>query len=515
MGVAGAFTTVDFIVLIVYLLAVLAAGVYFTDKDMTGKEFFRGDGTIPWYVTSMSIMATLLSPISFMTLAGNSYAGSWLMWFAQLGIFIAVPFAIKFFLPIYAKLDIDTAYDYLERRYSGRSLRYIGSIFFVVYQLGRMSIIMYLPSIALAQVTDISAVTLTILMGIIALIYSYTGGMKAVLWTDFIQSVILIGGVILLLVFLVSDIDGGFAPVFEALGDNKFLGNDQPLFSANLVQDSVFLLIIGAGFNTLSSYVSSQDIVQRFTTTNDLKKLNKMMLTNGFVGLALTAIFYLIGTGLFIYYTVQNPGLAEGVPQDEIFIYYIAHRIPQGITGIIIAALYAAAQSTLSTGINSVASSWTMDLQSLFMKGEMSEKQNKRIGQIVSLVVGIVATGVAILMTKADIVSAYRWFNGFMGLVLGILGGTFGLGIFTKRGNIYGAYAGLVASTSIMIWIQYFLPAGTVSIWANSLISISTSMIVGYIVSLLTKKVEAPKYTTVYDIPKIKEEMNDMNWMSE
>lgn len=150
MGVAGAFTTVDFIVLIVYLLAVLAAGVYFTDKDMTGKEFFRGDGTIPWYVTSMSIMATLLSPISFMTLAGNSYAGSWLMWFAQLGIFIAVPFAIKFFLPIYAKLDIDTAYDYLERRYSGRSLRYIGSIFFVVYQLGRMSIIMYLPSIALA-----------------------------------------------------------------------------------------------------------------------------------------------------------------------------------------------------------------------------------------------------------------------------------------------------------------------------------------------------------------------------
>ena len=102
-----------------------------------------------------------------------------------------------------------------------------------------------------------------------------------------------------------------------------------------------------------------------------------------------------------------------------------------------------------------------------------------------------------------------------MGLVLGILGGTFGLGIFTKRGNIYGAYAGLVASTSIMIWIQYFLPAGTVSIWANSLISISTSMIVGYIVSLLTKKVEAPKYTTVYDIPKIKEEMNDMNWMSE
>lgn len=113
MGNVG-FTTIDMIILIVYLLVVLVAGLLFSKKEMQGKEFFKGDGTVPWYVTSVSIFATLLSPISFMTLAGNSYAGTWLLWFAQLGMIFAIPVAIRFFLPIYARLDIDTAYDYLQ-----------------------------------------------------------------------------------------------------------------------------------------------------------------------------------------------------------------------------------------------------------------------------------------------------------------------------------------------------------------------------------------------------------------
>ena len=110
------FTTIDLIILVVYLAAVLFAGLYFSKKEMKGKEFFKGDGTIPWWVTSVSIFATLLSPISFLSLAGNSYAGTWIMWFAQLGMIVAIPITIKFFLPIYSKLDIDTAYHYLEIR---------------------------------------------------------------------------------------------------------------------------------------------------------------------------------------------------------------------------------------------------------------------------------------------------------------------------------------------------------------------------------------------------------------
>ena len=175
------FTTIDFIILVAYLAAVLFAGLHFSKKDMQGKEFFKGDGTIPWWVTSVSIFATLLSPISFLSLAGNSYGGTWIMWFAQLGMLIAIPLTIKFFLPIYSKLNIDTAYHYLELRFDSKGLRVLGALMFIVYQIGRMSIIMYLPSMVLASLTGINVNILIIVMGVIAIIYSYTGGLKSVL----------------------------------------------------------------------------------------------------------------------------------------------------------------------------------------------------------------------------------------------------------------------------------------------------------------------------------------------
>ncbi|MGL5243756.1 MAG: sodium:solute symporter family transporter, partial [Sarcina sp.] len=236
------FTWIDMVVLVVYLGAVLFAGLAFSKKEMKGKEFFKGDGTIPWWVTSVSIFATLLSPISFLSLAGNSYGGTWILWFAQLGMFIAIPLTIKFFLPLYSRLQIDTAYHYLELRYKSSGLRILGAIMFIIYQIGRMSIIMYLPSVVLAQLTGISVNLLIIAMGVIAIIYSYTGGLKSVLWTDFIQGVVLIVGVVFALVFLLTSINGGIGAVFDSLGTGKFLASDQVVFNPNIFKTSVFII---------------------------------------------------------------------------------------------------------------------------------------------------------------------------------------------------------------------------------------------------------------------------------
>ena len=347
------FTTIDFVILVVYLGAVLFAGLHFSKKDMQGKEFFKGDGTIPWWVTSVSIFATLLSPISFLSLAGNSYGGTWILWFAQLGMLIAIPLTIKYFLPIYSKLNIDTAYHYLELRFDSKALRVLGALMFIIYQIGRMSIIMYLPSMVLANLTGINVNLLIIVMGVIAIIYSYTGGLKSVLWTDFIQGSVLLIGVTFALIYLLSSIDGGAGAVFDTLRQGKFLGAEEVIFDANILKNSVFIILVGAGFNTCSSYISSQDIVQRFTTTTDTKELNKMMLTNGALSIFIATVFYLIGTGLYVFYN-QNPVLAQTAQQDQIFASYIAYQLPVGVTGILLAAIYAASQSTLSTGLNSV-----------------------------------------------------------------------------------------------------------------------------------------------------------------
>lgn len=490
------FTWIDTAVLVIYLLGVLFAGLWFSNKEHQGKEFFKGDGTIPWWVTCVSIFATLLSPISFLSLPGNSYGGSWILWWAQIGMLIAIPLTIKYFLPIYSTLQIDTAYHYLEKRFGSKGLRILGALMFIVFKTGRMSIIMYLPCIALAELTGINVNILIIVMGIIAIIYSYSGGLKAVLWTDFIQGVVLIVGIALTLVVMIASINGGFGTVMDTLTTgHKFLLENEVWFSSDILSTSVFVILVGGGLTTFSSYVSSQDIVQRFTTTTDIKQLNKMTLGNGVLSIFAATVFYLVGTSLYVFYT-QNPDLLMTTRQDLVFATYITYELPAGITGILLAAIFAASQSTLSTGINSVATSWVLDIQSV-INPEMSSERQTKIAQYISLGIGILAIIVAIFLASGDIKSAYEWFNSFIGLALGALVGMFVLGAFSKHANAKGAVAAFIVSSIIVIYLKYFVPS--VSYWTYTIITIISSLVVGNIVSYLTdKSFVAPKGTTVY-----------------
>ena len=483
------FTMIDLAIVIIYLAAVLFAGMHFSKKKMTGKEYFKGDGTIPWWVTSVSIFATLLSPISFLSIAGNSYNGTWVLWFAQLGIFIAVPLTIRLFLPVYSKLKIDTAYHYLELRYKSKGLRVLGALLFIIYQIGRMSIIMYLPSVVLAPLVGININVLIIIMGIIAIVYSYGGGLKSVLWTDFIQGLVLIAGVVFTLIYLVFSIDGGIGTIFTTLQNGKFLAPNEVVFDPNILKSSVFIILVGAGINTFSSYISSQDVVQRFTTTTDIKELRKMTFGNGFLSIGTTTVIYLIGTALFVFYH-QNPQLLQTAHQDQIFASFIVYQLPIGISGILIAAIYAASQSTLSTGLNSVATSWVLDIQDSFNR-QISEEKQTKIAKLVSLGVGIIAIIVSMILANGEIKSAYEWFNSFMGLVLGVLAGIFVLGVITKKATSMGAYAGFFTSAIIVINLKYNHPE--VTSWSYAIISIGVSCIIGYIISLIHLAIKKQK----------------------
>lgn len=489
------FTWIDTAVLVIYLLGVLLAGLYYSKKEMQGKEFFKGDGTIPWYVTCISIFATLLSPISFLAIPGNSYHGSWIFWWAQLGMLFAIPLTIRYFLPIYSKLEIDTAYHYLQKRFQSGNLRILGALMFIIYQLGRMSIIMYLPSMALAEVTGLDVNMLIVVMGVIAIIYSYSGGLKAVLYTDFIQGTVLIVGIALSLVVMIGSIHGGWGTVWDTLTTgHKFMLENEVWFSPDIVSSSVFIIFIGGGLGTFASYISSQDIVQRFTTTTDMKQLNKMTLGNGVVSIFAATVFFLVGTALFVFYQ-QNPDLLTTDRRDLVLAAYITYELPAGLTGILLAALFAAAQSTLSTGINSVATSWVLDIQSV-LNPAMEMKKQTRIAQFISLGIGILSIVVAIVMAGSDIRSAYQWFNSFIGLALGALAGMFVLGAFCPKANAKGALMGFIVATAVVLYLKYFVPS--VSFWSYTLITIVISLIVGNVVSRITEpNYEAPAGTTV------------------
>lgn len=505
------FTWIDTTVLIIYMIGVLLAGVYFSKKEMQGKEFFKGDGSVPWWVTCVSIFATLLSPISFLALAGNSYGGTWMLWFAQLGMIIAIPLTIRYFLPIYSKLDIDTAYHYLEIRFNSAPLRVLGALMFVLFQLGRMSIVMYLPCVALGSLMDPQTISqqtlidiLIVGMGAIAIVYSYTGGLKAVLWTDFIQGVILIGGITLTLVYIIFKLDGGLGDVTESLTTGgRFLADGEKWIDwTNLLGTSVLVTLVGGGITTFCSYVSSQDVVQRFTTTTDIKQLNKMTIGNGILSIFCASVFYMVGTALYLYYN-QNPELiTEGFKeaQDKVFAYFITYELPVGITGIILAALYAASQSTLSTGINSVATSWVMDIQIKFTPNMDYARQTK-IAQYISLAVGVFAIIVAMYLSRLGVKSAYELFNSFLGQALGALAGVFVLGAFTRKTTALSAFIGFIAATASVFFVKSNMPY--ISFWMYAVIAIIVTLIVGIFVSkiqsIITKQEFcAPKGSTFF-----------------
>ncbi|GAA0593523.1 sodium:solute symporter [Virgibacillus siamensis] len=497
----GNFQVIDYIILFAYLLFILYIGIAVAKKEMKGKEFFKGDGSIPWWVTSVSLFATLLSPISFLSLAGNSYSDSWQLWVAQLGLFISVPVAMIFFLPVYRNLNLDTAYEYLERRF-GKNLRVIASVLFIIYQIGRMSIIMYLPSIALSAVTGIHSVLIILFMGIIATVYSAFGGIKSVLWTDFIQGVVLIGGGIFALIVLIFSIQGGLPEIFETgIADNKFF-SEEVIFDPNILNDSLFIIFLGAGLSTAFSYISSQDMVQRYLTTTDIKQMNKMTIGNGVLSLGTATLFFFIGTALYVFYKQQMGADMPSGNSDIIFANFIVSELPAGVSGLLIAALFAAGQSTLSTGLNSVATSWTLDIQRI-INPNLSDDASTRIARAVSWIVGIFSILFAIVLVYTDISSAYEWFNGLMGLILGIIGGTFTLGIMTRKANAKGALLGFIATSIIAVYVSYFTDT---TLWAYSVINLIASVVFGYVFSLIfagkSNAEDEDKRLTFYDINK-------------
>ncbi|KEI07512.1 sodium:solute symporter [Clostridium botulinum] len=496
------FELVDYLVLIGYLLFVLIVGIKVAKKEMKGKEYFRGDGTIPWWVTAVSLFATMLSPISYLTLAGRSFKGDWSSWVGQLGIFLAVPLTIMFFLPVYKKLNIDTAYEYLEKRFDKR-LRLLGSLMFIVFQIGRMSIVMYLPALALSLVTKVDINILIVLMGIIAIIYSYVGGIKSVLWTDFIQGIVLSLGAVFVVIFLCFTVKGGFSEIISmGVKDSKFLDLSS-MMDINIFKESFFITLIGAGFGTLSSYVSSQDMVQRYTTTTNIKEMKKMTYLNGLLSIGVATLFFFIGTGLYAFYT-QNPTLLLTHKEDQVFASYIVSQLPAGISGLLLAGIFAAGQSTLSSGLNSVATSWTLDVHKV-LKGSMDNDKATSLAKFLSLAIGIVSIVVSIILAHSNLNSAFAWFNGFIGMVLGLVGGLFGLGVFSKKANSKGALLGFVVAVIVSVGIKYYTK---VNFWAYSIISIAVCMIFGYIFSLMFKEKVKDNINelTIYGISK-----NDLN----
>lgn len=296
------FGWVNYTALFIYLSAMLAVGGYFAKKNKDTEDYFRGGQKIPAVVAGLSMFATGLSSITFVAVPAKCYATDWTFIVVNFMLILVIPFAIFFVMPRFRKINATSAYEYLEQRFN-LFVRLFAALSFILFQIGRMAIVMFLPALALSAITSLSVVQCILIMGILSVIYCTLGGLEAVVWTDAVQSVILLGGGLLSFFIIVNHLDGGFSEfVSIAQTDNKFRMVNWDFSKTSIFTSSLWVLVIGGIGQNLVPLVSDQATVQRYMAVSDTRAARKAMLTSLYVGLVATFLFFGIGTALYVFY---------------------------------------------------------------------------------------------------------------------------------------------------------------------------------------------------------------------
>ena len=475
------FGAINFSVLIVYLAAMTGVGFYFMRKNRNTDDYFRGGQQIPWWVAGCSIFATMLSSITFMAIPAKSYAQDWVLLLGNFMIICVAPLAVYLALPFFRRIDATSAYEYLEKRFN-RPVRLLASGFFSVFHIFRMGIVMSLAGLALTTLTPFTPVQSVLIMGVLSMLYCTLGGLEAVVWTDTLQTFVLLGGALLCFILIVLQLDGGIGDLFHvASADGKFKFAEFDFSSLSYTTMAVWVVLIGSLGQNISSYTADQAVVQRYMSTKDQKMAARSIWTNALLSVPGSVLFFGMGTALYVYYKT-NPGqLDPTMNTDQIFPLFISTQVPVGIAGLIVAGIFAAAQSTVSTSMNSTATTLVTDFLQPFRVFK-SDLSYLRAGRVLTFGLGIAGTLLGLLFVNPAITSLFDTFLTVIGLFMGILGGIFCLGMLTRKANGAGALAGLFCAAGLLWAVRRY----TAVHWMlYAAIGVSACFILGYLFSLI------------------------------
>lgn len=492
------FGTLNWIILSLYLLAMLLVGAYFTRRASKNTDaFFKAEGKIPAWAAGFSIYATTLSAITFMSTPEQAFLQDWSYSVGNLSIIVMIPILIKFYVPFFRKLKVTTAYEYLEHRFSP-VLRILGSILFMLYHIGRVAIVIYLPIIAITSVSNINPIIIALFVGGLCIIYTFLGGIEGVIWSDVIQGILLLGGAMLVGFLGVHFIDGGWGTVWnDAVTDHKLFSNLD--WKTDMLARFIPLIFAGQFFNGIYQYTGSQDVVQRYQTTSSMKETAKSLWTNGLLAFITIPVFYGMGTVLYSYFNHVET-LPEGFNTTAVVPYFIIKVLPEGVAGLVIAAIFAAAQSTVASSLNAISSCAISDFKIRFFNDKFKKFNDVTLARAIIIISGVLSLSVAIYLMVSNQAQTWNLFLAITGLFGVPLAGIFAVGIFTKRANTPGVLTGLIVSAVLTYFAQHL----NISPFIVSCVSFVSSFAFSYIVSLLLPQFN--KNTTGLTVQTINEE---------
>lgn len=440
---------IDLIIFFLFTGGIVVFGCSFFNKKLSSDEFTSAGRSLPGWVVGMSIFATYVSSISYLGYPGNAYSSNWNAFVFSLSIPIASYFAAKYFVPFYRNQGSVSAYSFLEERF-GTWARLYASACYLLTQIARMGSILFLLALPMNLLMGWNIQLVIIFTSIAIIVYSMLGGIKAVIWTEAIQGFILIGGALICLVVLLFSMPEGPTQTFEmAIADHKF---DLGSFSADLSTSTFWVCLIYGIFTNLQNYGIDQNYVQRYHTAKNEKEAKFSALFGGYLFIPVSAIFFLIGTALYTYYQVYPELLpAEGIKADYVFPLFIVNQLPTGLTGLLIASIFAAGMSTVAT---SVTSSSTIILTDYYqrIRKQTSDRERLWVLKVASLVIGVLGILIALALVNVDSILDAWWklSSIFSGGMLGL----FLLGYLAKKAKNIDAAIGVICGAIVIAWIS-------------------------------------------------------------
>lgn len=458
-----AFHPTDLLILLLYLAAMVGIGLHFAKRQKTAEDFFLAGRRMPWLVVAMSMYASLTSAITYMGLPGLAYRSNVTLLAVAVVSPLLAPVLIFVFYPVYRKLGITTSYEYIGIRF-GESARRTAAALFLLARLGWMATVIYAPALALSVATGLPLPASILTMGILATIYTTAGGLAAVLWTDVAQFVTLIGGAVISALFLVRLNPDGAAGILSFAAEHDRLQLDG---SISLWRMTLTGVAISFFFQMMQDYGTDQVTVQRLMSTRTRRGMARAIVFNAATDFVIISLLLFIGLGLFAYYQ-QHPGaLPETIVGDRIFPWFIAHVLPTGLSGLLIAAIFAAAMSSMDSGINSMATVISHDfIFPLF--GRQDGSRAVRTARILTVALGLLATALSIqLFFFSGAKGIIETFASFMGMFSAPVLSLFLLGLLTRRASFAAWIPGALAAIALNAWLQttavswiWYFPSG-------------------------------------------------------
>ena len=489
----------DWSVFLGYLAVVIGLGLYFANKQRDNDDFFLGGRHMHWLPVGLSLFATTFSSNSFVGLPAEGAFGDYHQLLAIYFIpFVVIPITCIWFIPFYKGLGFTSLYAYLERRFC-RPVRLTASLIFMAYSAGWMGTMLLAVSRILNVVLDTQSSVQTMLVitavGFLATLYTAVGGVKAVIWTDTIQAFALCGGMIFLFALLLARIDGGWNGFLSAgSAAQKF---EMFRLDGGLAVRNVYSACAYGFFVYMGGQLASYGAFQRYVTVDTVSEARGALMIKGGFTLFSCTLFFLVGSALFVYYQQSHPEVfqqfSDGSGKDQLLPHFVVHFAGgYGMTGLLLAGLFAAAMSSLDSGINSMTASLVTD----WLGGrEVGTLMNRCLTAAFGIGVTLIACLLSLINSPVfDILLSIS------GATLGLLLAVLMMGMLSRRVNTTGVLSGVVAGLCVFVMIRMVLPnlgaqtlaqlgplAGLKSnTWWDGLFATVPAAVVGFVVSCFT-----------------------------